>query len=133
MLGQNFWEKGFFTISSPSSPTFGGKNHWVLAVDDSNNFIWSFFLKEKSDLVDIMSDFINNLKNKYNLHVQYLCCDNAGENVAFKKVGKQKVLGLTSSIQPQVHHNKMAMLKENLLPFSTGYIPCSTVAISKLT
>ena len=37
---------------------------------------------------------INDLKNQYNLQVQYLCCDNAGENVAFKKAFKQEGLGI---------------------------------------
>ena len=75
----------FFHISSPSTPTFGGKKHLLLVVDDSSNFVWSFFLKEKSDQVDIMIGLIKNFKNKYNLQIQYLCCDNAGENIAFNK------------------------------------------------
>ena len=59
-----FWL--FFDMSSPSTPTFGGKKHWLLIIDVSGNFIWSFFLKEKSDLVDFMIGLIKNLKNKYN-------------------------------------------------------------------
>ena len=41
-----------------------------------------------------MFGFIKNLKTKYNLQVQYLHCDNAGENVAFEKACKQKGLGM---------------------------------------
>ena len=37
---------------------------------------------------------INNLKTKYNLHVQHLCCDNAGENQAFKQTCKKEGLGI---------------------------------------
>ena len=37
---------------------------------------------------------IENLKNKYNLQVQYLCCDNAGKNQAFKRTCKQEGLGV---------------------------------------
>ena len=51
-------------------------------------------MKEKSDLADIMIGLIKNLKNKYSLQVQYLCCDNAGEYVAFKKACKQGGLGI---------------------------------------
>ena len=47
------------------------------------------FFKEKLNLVDVMLGLIRNLKNKYNLQVQYLHCDNAGGNVAFKKACKQ--------------------------------------------
>ena len=84
-----------------------------------------FFLKEKSDLVDIMIGLIKNLKKKCNLQVYYLCCNNAGENIAFEKPTNRKGWGVALNIQPMVSHNRMAMLKENLLPFSTGYGICS--------
>ena len=41
-----------------------------------------------------MIGWIKNLKNKYNLQVQYLYCDNAGENIAFKEAWKQEGLGV---------------------------------------
>ena len=75
-------ERLFFDISSPSAPTFGSKKQWLLIMDDSSNFIWSFFERE---LVDSMYG--------YNLKVEHLCCDNAGENVAFKKTCKQEKQG----------------------------------------
>ena len=50
-------ERLFFDIISPSTPTFGSKQHWLLVVDNSSNFIWSFFLK-KSNLVDIIVGLI---------------------------------------------------------------------------
>ena len=62
-------------------------------VDDSSDFIWGFFLKEKSDLVVVMIGLVKNLKNKYNLQVQYLCCNNAVENIAFEQACKQEGLG----------------------------------------
>ena len=37
---------------------------------------------------------IDNLKNKYNLQVQWLRCDNAGENQAFEWTCKQEMLGI---------------------------------------
>ena len=49
-------------------------------------------MKEKSNLVDIMTGLIKNLKNKYNIQAQYLCCNNAGENVAIEKGCKQEGL-----------------------------------------
>ena len=52
------------------------------------------FLKEKSNLSDIMIGLIKNLKNKYNLQVQYLLCNNAEENIAFKTACKQEELGV---------------------------------------
>ena len=43
-------EKLVFDISSPTTPTFGGKHHLILVIDDCSNYIWSFFLSEKSNL-----------------------------------------------------------------------------------
>ena len=39
-----------------------------------------------------MVGLIKNLKIKVNLQVQFLCCDNTGENVAFERVYKQEGL-----------------------------------------
>ena len=52
-------------------------------MEDSSDYVWIFFLKEKSNLGGIILGLIKDLKNKYNMQVQYLCCKNAGENVAF--------------------------------------------------
>ena len=108
----------FFDISSPSTPTFGHKKHWLIVIDDSSDYVWSFFLKENSTLADIIIGSIKNLK-KYHLQVQYLCCNNAGGH-AFKKAYTQERLWGAFSIQPQVCNNKMAVWKENPLPFSTS-------------
>ena len=62
-------EKLSFNISSPTTPTFGGKWHWLLVIDHSSNYIWSLLLEDKSDLADTMVVKIRNLKNKYNLLV----------------------------------------------------------------
>ena len=67
----------FFNISSPSSPTFWGKMLWLLVMEDINNLVLSFFLKEKSDLAGVMLGLIKTLKNKYNMQVQYLLYDNS--------------------------------------------------------
>ena len=41
-----------------------------------------------------MVGLIKNLKHKYNLQVQYLCCNNASENHAFGQTCKQEGLGV---------------------------------------
>ena len=58
-------ERLFFDVSSPSTSTFCGKKHCLLVIDDSSNYVWSFFLKEKSNIADVMLGIIKNLKNKY--------------------------------------------------------------------
>ena len=74
--------------------TFGGKKHWLLVTDYSSNYIWSFFLKKISNLVDILIVLIKTWRNEYNLQVQYLCCYSESENVTFKKACKQEGLGV---------------------------------------
>ena len=51
-------------------------------------------LKYKSKWAKTTFGLIKNLKNKYNMQVQYLHCDNAGENVSFEKACKQEGLGM---------------------------------------
>ena len=35
-------ERLFFDISSPSTPTFEGKKHWLLVVEDSRDYVERF-------------------------------------------------------------------------------------------
>ena len=53
-------ERLFLDRSSPSTPTFVGKWQWLLVIDDSGDFIWSFLLKEKSNIANIMRGLIKN-------------------------------------------------------------------------
>ena len=47
-------ERIFFNISLPSTRTFGAKKHWLLVVEDSMDFAWSYFFKEKKDLTTVV-------------------------------------------------------------------------------
>ena len=73
-------ERVFFYISSPSTSTLCGMHYWLLVLNDFSNCIWSFFLKEKSDLAKTMLGLGKNLKIKFNMQIQHFCCDNAGKN-----------------------------------------------------
>ena len=46
-------ERLFFVISSPSTSTFGGKKHWLLVIEDSTDYVWSYFSKEKMYLASV--------------------------------------------------------------------------------
>ena len=65
-----------------------------MVVKDSLDFMWSNCLKEKSDLKTVMMGSIKNSKTKYNIQAEYLQCNEAGENVAFKIACKQEGLGV---------------------------------------
>ena len=56
--------------------------------------MWSFFLKEKSDLASMILVVVKNLNTKHNMQVQHLHCVNEGKNVAIKKAHKQELLGM---------------------------------------
>ncbi len=58
----------------------GGKQHWLLVLDDCTECCWSYFLKEKSDLKSHVIELIMELYLKYDCKVKYIHCDNAVEN-----------------------------------------------------
>ena len=89
---KSYGREAFLWYKLSLNSTFGDKKHWLLVVEDSSDYVWSFFLKEKPDLADTMLGLVKNLKTKYNLQVQYLCCDNAYENVVFEEAYKQERL-----------------------------------------
>ena len=66
----------------------------MLVIEDITNYLWSYFQKEKLELKNVMMGLIKNLKTKYNIQVQYMCCNNAKENVDFERVCKQERMGL---------------------------------------
>ena len=82
-------------ISSPTTKSFRGRHHWLLVFYNCTDCCRSYFLKEKSDLKDKKIDQIKELDSKHNYKVKYICCDNSGENISFKKVCKQEGLRVT--------------------------------------
>ena len=51
---KNPGERIFIDISSMIHPSAGGKKHWLLIVGEATDYTHSFFLKKKSDLVEMM-------------------------------------------------------------------------------
>ena len=82
-------------ISSPSTKSIGGKCHWLLVVDDCTNYAWSFFLKQRSEIKDIVIALIKELKQAYDIEVKTIRCDNSGENNALQRSCRQEGLGIT--------------------------------------
>ena len=73
-----FGERLFFDISSPFTPTLRDKKHCLFVVEDSTGYAWSYVLKEKFELKNVILGLIKNLKTKYVFQIQYAYCDNAG-------------------------------------------------------
>ena len=50
-----------FEISLPSTPTFGGKMHWLLAIEDNTDYAWSNVFENKVQIEkcdDVEHDFV---------------------------------------------------------------------------
>ncbi len=65
-------------------------------MDNATGYVWSYFLKYKSDLTTNVLGLIKELKSS-NVAVKivnYICCNNAGENVALEMAYKQEGLGI---------------------------------------
>ena len=84
----------FFDVSSPLTHTFRCEKQWLLDMEDSTNCMWSYFLKEKLDLKNVVMGLIKKLKTKYNIWIQYLQFDNVGESVDFERACKQEGMGM---------------------------------------
>lgn len=82
---QEIGERLFIDISSLKTRTFVGNWLLLLIVDNVLDMCWSYFFKKKSDLPDKMITHVKILKIKYDVQVQKIHMDNAGENIAFER------------------------------------------------
>ena len=95
----------YLDISSMVQARSGGNKHWALMVDEATKYKKSFFLKRKNDQVEVIIDWLKELKNKYKIKVQRIRIDNAGENKMLVKSCDQNEMGIkleyTAPVTPQ--------------------------------
>ena len=106
-------ERLFVDISSVKTESFGGSKFWLLVLDDASDYCWSYFLKKKSDLSLTVRGLIKDLKMKYKKRVKFIRCDNLVKIKCYKRMVSVKVWGFISNGLPQVHHNRMGVLRES--------------------
>ena len=70
----------YLDISSIKDETLGGGGHWAMLADEATRCKNSFFLKKKSDQVDMVSSWLKGLTDKCNIQMKFIHYDNAGEN-----------------------------------------------------
>ena len=87
-------ERMYLDISSMKDESLGGRRHWAMLVDEATRCKHSFFLKKKSDQVDMVSSWLKGLKNKYKIQVEFIGCDNAGENKKLEEKCDAEGLGI---------------------------------------
>ena len=63
----------------------GGKRHWLVVVDEFSDCSHIFFLKRKSDQIELLPIWIKELKAKYGTDIKYIRLDNLGENRTLQK------------------------------------------------
>ena len=73
-------ERWFMDITSIAVEDLAGTKFWLGFLDDCTDFFKSYSIKQKSDVKDILPDFIRTLKVSYNKNQKYFRCDDAGEN-----------------------------------------------------
>ena len=83
-----------------------GYKHWALMVDEATKYKKSFFLKRKNYQVEVIIDWLKELKNKYKITVQRIRMDNAGGNKMLKSCNQIKSASNLNT-QHQEHLNKM--------------------------
>ena len=84
----------FIDISSFKHESMGGKRHWLIVVDEFSDCSHRFFLKRKSDQIDLLPIWIKELKARYGIDIKYIRLDNSGENRSLQKECDKQNLGI---------------------------------------
>ena len=81
-------------IVSFKHESMGGKRHWLIVLDEFSDCSHSFFLKRKSDQIELFPNWIKELKAKYGIDIKYVRLDNSGENKGLQNECKKQNLGI---------------------------------------
>ena len=92
----------------------GGRQHWVMLVDEATKYKKSFFSKKRNVKVEPIIDWIKALKARHEIQVKIIRCDNAGEDKLMERESEKIDLGISFNIQPHGHHSRMEWWKEHL-------------------
>ena len=84
----------FIDISSFKHERMGGKRHWLIVVDEFSDYSHSFFLKRKTDQIELFPIWIKELKAKYGIDIKYIRLDNSRENRCLQKECDKQNLGI---------------------------------------
>ena len=84
----------YLDISSMRKPSMGGRQQWVMLVDEATKYKKSFFLKKKNKEVEPIIDWIEVLKARHEIQAKIIRCDNAGENKVLERESDKNELGI---------------------------------------
>ena len=69
---RNPGERMYLDISSMRKPSMGGRQHWVMLVDEATKYKKSFFLRKKNEQVEPIVDWIKGLKTRHEIQVKII-------------------------------------------------------------
>ena len=92
---RNLGERKYLDILSMRKPSMGGRQHWVMLVDEATKYMKSFLLKKKNEQVEPIIDWIKALKARHKIQVKIIRRDHAGENKVLERESDKNVLGVT--------------------------------------
>ena len=84
----------YIDISSFKHESMEGKRHWLIVVDEFSDCSYSFFLKRKSDQIELLPVWVKELKAKYGIDIKYVRLDNSGENRSIQNECAKQNLGI---------------------------------------
>lgn len=93
-----------------SPPTHDGKNYYVSFIDHYSHFGMLYLIKEKNEVETCFRNFVALTESKFNMKIEYLRCDNAGENSSksFKDFCNSKGITIQYSVPRNPEQNGLA-------------------------
>ena len=105
----------FIDISPFKHGSMGGKRHWLIVVDEFSDCSHSFFLKRKSDQIELLPVWIKELKAKYGIDIKYIRLDNSGENRSLQKECDKQNLGIVFEFTAPGTPQQNSVVQRNIL------------------
>ena len=72
----------------------GGRQHWIMLVDEATKYKKSFFLKKMNEQVEPIIGWIKTLKARHEIQVKIIRYDNAGDNKVLERESDKNELGI---------------------------------------
>ena len=110
----NHRKRMYLDISSMRKPSMGGRQHWVMLVDEATKYKKSFILKKKHEQVEFIIDWIKALKARHKIQVKNSDVIILEKIKSWKESQTRMNWGFFLNVQPQGHHSRMKWWKEDL-------------------
>ena len=76
-------------ISSVNGVSYGGSKYWLLLQDDFTGYLWTTFLKHKSELSDYVIKWVQLLHKETGVTIKSFRLDDGGENTKLREMVRQ--------------------------------------------